>query len=528
MEKFVSIVSTLARLPVHPLLLGAAFVLNAAFDGDVSARAIARPLLLVILLGAAATSVAAAAMRSWQRGAVVVSSLLVLLASLDPLRAAIGYVTALVPSPAGLLLSGSALSVSLFMFAAVTLRARRRSGLPIARVSSAANQIAAVLLIVVLATGGLSRLGQPAPVSGNTATLAGGVACGPPADPLPDIYHILLDGYPRADTLADRFAFDDAEFLDGLRDRGFVVNEQSHSNYTFTALTFSSMFNMAYLDQIPDLSQVVGKPMSARRELRSAISHARVFALLREFGYRLVATPSGWDHVSLHDAVDDYLDHGELGDLERNLIERTWLPEVLGAALGDWAVGQERARVEDAFADLGIQANRDDRQPLWVFAHIPLPHLPLVFAGDGQAAHVSSIRQYTAESYQRSSAQYGPRYGDQLQVLNDMVLGVVDQLLQGRRQRPQVIIVMSDHGYTHDVREIDPHDRLSNLFAISAAPPVAGSPTPVNLYRELAATYLGRCFEDLPNRYFISPDPEEQLTYAEVAEPDSHEAVVPR
>ena len=52
----------------------------------------------------------------------------------------------------------------------------------------------------------------------------------------PNIYILLLDGYPRADTLAERYDFDNRPFLEELRDRGFDVAERSRTNYMFTQL----------------------------------------------------------------------------------------------------------------------------------------------------------------------------------------------------------------------------------------------------------------------------------------------------
>ena len=48
----------------------------------------------------------------------------------------------------------------------------------------------------------------------------------PEAEPgLPDIYVVLLDAYPRADTLDNDFGYDNSPFLDGLRAEGFDVAE---------------------------------------------------------------------------------------------------------------------------------------------------------------------------------------------------------------------------------------------------------------------------------------------------------------
>ncbi len=62
----------------------------------------------------------------------------------------------------------------------------------------------------------------------------------------PDIYYIILDGYGRSDVLQRYYDFDNAEFLEGLRHRGFYVADKSSTNYPYTAHSLSSSLNMRY------------------------------------------------------------------------------------------------------------------------------------------------------------------------------------------------------------------------------------------------------------------------------------------
>src|SRR5262249_55856944 len=64
----------------------------------------------------------------------------------------------------------------------------------------------------------------------------------------PDVYYIILDGYARADTLKRECQFDNSEFLEQLRSRGFYVADQSCSNYPMTFMSLASSLNMSYLD----------------------------------------------------------------------------------------------------------------------------------------------------------------------------------------------------------------------------------------------------------------------------------------
>ena len=51
----------------------------------------------------------------------------------------------------------------------------------------------------------------------------------------PNVYILMLDGYPRADTLATTFGFDNGPFLAELESRDFDVAAESRSNYRKTS-----------------------------------------------------------------------------------------------------------------------------------------------------------------------------------------------------------------------------------------------------------------------------------------------------
>ena len=66
----------------------------------------------------------------------------------------------------------------------------------------------------------------------------------------PNVYVVLLDGYPRADTLHDTFGRGNEEFIADLQSRGFDISDQARANYNKTWLTLASMFNGTYIDRM--------------------------------------------------------------------------------------------------------------------------------------------------------------------------------------------------------------------------------------------------------------------------------------
>lgn len=62
----------------------------------------------------------------------------------------------------------------------------------------------------------------------------------------PNIYWIVLDGYPRQDVLREGFGFDNSDFIQLLTSFGFTVLDQSRSNFPATVNSISSTLNMDY------------------------------------------------------------------------------------------------------------------------------------------------------------------------------------------------------------------------------------------------------------------------------------------
>lgn len=506
-----------------------AFVLATAFANEEPLAAVVRPLGIGIAISLVLVAILRLATRDMPRASLLATTGLVALISLDLLRGLTALVSVVVGSPLVLLATGVIAYLLLATGAVALLTVVRHGMIGAQQLHQGANQAAAILLGTIVVMGSVDGIGTFIGRAGGSPLLTDcpAVAPAPAVSPLPDIYQILLDGYPRADVLAERFGFDNGPFLQALRDDRFVVDDRSHSNYTFTALTFSSMFNMRYLDDLPGLSPVVGQPMRGRSETLDAISHATVFSVFRHAGYRILTTPSGWEHVTTRDGADRFLDHGELTDFERNLVERTWVPELVSWFAGDWFAAQQRSRILNAFSDIASVAEAADEGPLLLFAHIPIPHYPIVLKADGAPLRMGSLRDWGRQvaDLGKTEEQYGPAYANQLASANRLVLDAIAAIDASERDRPAVVIVMSDHGYTHDLRRVDPRDRLSNLFAVrTPGKPTLfdGTTTPVNLYRKLLNAYLGRCEPLLPDRYFVSPEEDRRMDFVQVADPESH------
>jgi len=68
-----------------------------------------------------------------------------------------------------------------------------------------------------------------------------------------NVYHLILDEYPSSKSLLKFHDFDNSDFENFLRDKGFHIVENSFSNYKSTSESISSILNMDYHNYLESL-----------------------------------------------------------------------------------------------------------------------------------------------------------------------------------------------------------------------------------------------------------------------------------
>jgi hypothetical protein len=509
------------RFVVHPIVLAVAYVLNQGLSTEAEFAGMVRPLLVAALFALVLSLAGWAAFRNRWDGGLLAT--FVILSFIVPFPAS--RMLQLFDPAIGLFVAALVLIMALGYLAVRILRARRqRTRLP--RPSAGAlNAFAAILVGVVVVSNAAGHI--PTAIAQAT-TPATTVDVGLADSTSPDIVVILLDGYPRSDVLQRRLGIDNAAFLGALRDRGFDVAADSHSNYVFTALTLASMFQMRHIDQIASLRPLIGTGLASHDALRDAATGGLAFAALRSAGYEIVTAPPGWQHVTLAAAADRVLDDGEMTDLERSLLEQTWLLDLLTLTDSQMITAQLRDRLVHAFDHLDtFAAERRDR-PAFLFVHVPGPHPPLVVDASGKTLPVPArgLGADDPAGMHMTQAEYSATWAGELAYLERRVLQAVDALQA--TDNPPVIVVMADHGYIQEVRADDVQARFSNLFA-AYTPGAPGllkdPPTLVNLMPRLLNHYLGADFPLSADRFFLSPGPLQPLMLTEVTDPEAAPAV---
>lgn len=351
---------------------------------------------------------------------------------------------------------------------------------------------------------------QSAPVdrAGSTTSLAFQLK-DPGPDAKPDVYYIILDTYSRADVIRKETGLDTAPFLDELRRRGFVVADCSLSNYDSTRVSLTSSLNMDYL---PALDPRFTRENENNGIMDAYIRHSRVRSAFESLGYQTVAFATGFSFTEITDA-DRYLapPQPSLLDPAVQPFESLWLkttalrllfdlhPSALSGVL-NWLGFPHQAHVDrqlyllDRLPELAAEPG-----PKFVFAHVLLPHVPLVFRADGS---IQRDDRYFRETFDQpvSREVLVDGYVNQVEYLNRRLLEIIDTILR-ESKTPPVIILQGDHGLLYA-----DHNPILNAYYLPGLDAAAVDPaiTPVNTFRLLFEQYFGADLPLLPDKAYTS------------------------
>jgi hypothetical protein len=269
------------------------------------------------------------------------------------------------------------------------------------------------------------RLSQPIPVKSDPGSV-----------PARDIYIIILDEYANSSVLRERFGFDNREFEDSLRRLGFTIPTLVRSNYAQTLLSLPSFLNFSY---VTELGKELGPRQTDPTLPNHLVENNRTVSYLKRRGYRFVFFPSQWwlstsrnRHADFEFSAWNGFHLGRAAtrsDLRRAFVSETPL------ALLHHGDHHDADHVKRVLSRLGQLPS--DSAPTFALAHILNPHHPYVFDAD--------CRPYPKRPGRGWGQGRGKDYLEQVQCLNNLLLGTVTRLVQDSKADP-VILLISDHG----------------------------------------------------------------------------------
>ncbi|MGH7630924.1 MAG: sulfatase-like hydrolase/transferase [Gemmatimonadales bacterium] len=320
----------------------------------------------------------------------------------------------------------------------------------------------------------------------------------------PHFFLIVLDKYTGSASLASNYRFDNAGFERFLEEHGFRVLRGPRANYVQTFLALASLLNWEYADGLVDS---LGGDEQRRELLYPMVEDNRTAQALAALGYRFVFVPSAFAITMENRFADERVQHPR--DVPREF-ETVWLrTTLLHRAVERWCatarcfrgllpqVHESAESFDWKFARLGELAR--STEPLFVFAHLALPHEPYLFAAD-----CSHTKPYWPERDDGPEAeQVKAAYVAQVQCVNRKLERLVQEL-DRTGGRPAIVVLQSDHGHGRLGRDLPAledvtADRIAERVDIFAAYHLPGAPAglipdsmgPVNAMRAIMRHYYG-------------------------------------
>lgn len=454
---------------VQPVLFAWAAVLAMATEIVTTPSAMVRPLVVGAAIALAAFGLLLGVTRSWALAALIASGLVLF----NVRQPAIGLVM---------------IVIACWWLLVVYLR--RRSGRPsspptVPGFAARASGIFSIVLVGVSAWGLVVDASTDEPQfawASYSAVGSGG----------PNVYVLLADGYPRADTLSEAFAFDNRPFLTELERMGFVVSNDARANYSKTWLTLASMLNGTYVDRILGGHPIPPDGSKQIRWLGTMINRAAILDAFRERGYTIRSLPSPFTSTTLSTA-DELIDVGGMTELEVRLISATTFALMFRDPILDVLRSGQRDMVIRSLEATAALAERPEG-PQLVLTHLHSPHTPFVLhpegteeveAPDCQPVHCP-FWNATIQELELGFDEYRVGLTLQIDELNRLLVEALGQIVDA--DPSAIVVLMSDHGIRYSLDDPDEHFKI----LLAARTPdgetlTVDDDSPVNILRRVLA-----------------------------------------
>ena len=329
---------------------------------------------------------------------------------------------------------------------------------------------------------------------------------------LPDIYYLVIDGYACDKILKSLYGMETNELTDFLKNNNFYIPSASRSNYMQTSLSLASTLNMSYLDHLAGEYQ----NQNTAAPLMNMVRNNSVMSYFKGAGYKTVAFASGYATTEF-DQADLY--HGKTM-INREVYHILLNNTVLAAFrfnIFDFVATQVQAHdrliksVVEGLAGLEIA---DTSPPVFVFAHLPMPHPPFIYNASGELKLVQPRGFHFGDGNHWGQPQdYRREYIEQLIPLNRLLIKALSGIL-AKGNRKKIIIIQADHGPGSLLNWEDHNDSwLPERFLILNAyffpdgdySALYDEISPVNSFGVVFNKIFNTNIDRLPDKNFFSP-----------------------
>ena len=328
---------------------------------------------------------------------------------------------------------------------------------------------------------------------------------------LPDVYYLILDEYARNDALLEYHDFDNSEFKIFLEGKGFHVADDSFTNYPMSIQAIPTVMNMNYINFLADeigsdvrnFEPLIGKDFGL-------YSNNMVIKNFKDMNYKII-TFNTFSLTHYENKLSDkiFCDR-DISLLDNKLIDVLARTSIFGYYVERWAEAELRQVTLCAFDEFG-NAGKVFDEPVFVWAHVMLPHPPWIFGPNGEEITPGKPLLIT-DNPEFRDAGWEPKlqYTQQVEFANKKTTEVIEKILENNQN--SIIIVQGDHGTAWDLNWKEPTrddawQRLRNFDAIYFPDEVkrdslSDDRTLVNTFRTVFNEYYGSENEILENKLY--------------------------
>lgn len=328
----------------------------------------------------------------------------------------------------------------------------------------------------------------------------------------PDIYYIILDEYASSSTIKEIWGYDNSEFEDNLKNKGFFIAENSTSRYATTELSLDTSLNMEYAG--PKISHEEFHKIILENKIDSYLGYPsideykrirenKVFHYLKSKNYTIISLDGFYSakpvvgHMNA-DIHYDYIFEKKvilIDDFSFLVIEKSMLRSVnylfqMNTMIGSYDVN----RYSTQYIITKLKEIPKIKGPKFVYVHIMVPHTPFLFDQAGNQVNSENQNNWRDKEH----------YLNQYIFITNQIPSVVDNIIT-QSNNPPIIILQSDHGprpfsgaqqgKTLDIPLIDMHKIFNAYYFPDGKNDVLYSNiSPVNSFRVIFNKYFNENF----------------------------------
>ena len=328
---------------------------------------------------------------------------------------------------------------------------------------------------------------------------------------LPDVYYLILDEYARSDALLEYHDFDNSKFEKFLEDKGFHVAGNNFTNYPMSVQAIPATMNMNYINFLADeIGTEVRNYQPLNEKDFGLYPNNMVIKNFKEMGYKIITFNTFALHLYENPLADETFCYRDKFLLDNRLVDVLARTSIFGYYVERWAEDELRQATLCAFENLS-NAEKVFNEPVFVWAHIMLPHPPWIFGPNGEKIIPGKPLLITDNPEFRDSG-WEPKmqYIQQVQFANKKTIETVENILENNSN--SIIIIHGDHGTAWGTNWMEPSkddvwQRLRNFDAIyfpdkDKRDLLLDNRTLVNTFRTVFNAYHGSDYELLENKMY--------------------------